>query len=123
MERVTGEVNSFMTAERGEACQPMSVEQVALGFIEVANEAMCRPIRALTQVGRWVEDDGDDELMMMTTTLLQAKGYDTSQHVLACFGGAGGQHACAIEQSLGMKSVFIHRWIKTVFFSIYGKEM
>ena len=26
-----------------------SVEQVALGFIRVANEAMCRPIRALTQ--------------------------------------------------------------------------
>ena len=28
----------------------MSVEEVAMGFIRVANEAMCRPIRALTQV-------------------------------------------------------------------------
>lgn len=27
-----------------------SVEDVAMGFIRVANEAMCRPIRALTQV-------------------------------------------------------------------------
>ena len=27
----------------------MSVEEVALGFIDVANETMCRPIRALTQ--------------------------------------------------------------------------
>ena len=27
-----------------------SVEEVAMGFIKVANEAMCRPIRALTQV-------------------------------------------------------------------------
>ena len=26
-----------------------SVEEVALGFVAVANEAMCRPIRALTQ--------------------------------------------------------------------------
>lgn len=28
----------------------MSVEDVAMGFVRVANEAMCRPIRALTQV-------------------------------------------------------------------------
>lgn len=28
----------------------MSDEQIAYGFIKVANEAMCRPIRALTQV-------------------------------------------------------------------------
>jgi len=28
----------------------MTVEDVALGFVQVANEAMCRPIRALTQV-------------------------------------------------------------------------
>jgi hypothetical protein len=28
----------------------MSVEEVALGFVQVANEAMCRPIRNLTEV-------------------------------------------------------------------------
>ena len=28
----------------------MTEEEVAMGFIRVANEAMCRPIRALTQV-------------------------------------------------------------------------
>ena len=65
----------------------MSIEAVALGFIVVANESMCRPIRALTQ----------------------AKGHDTSRHMLACFGGAGGQHACAIARSLGMGKVFIHK--------------
>ena len=59
-----------------------------MGFITVANETMCRPIRALTE----------------------ARGHDTSRHVLACFGGAGGQHACSIARSLGMSSVFIHRW-------------
>lgn len=40
----------------------------------------------------------------------QGKGYDTSLHSLACFGGAGGQHACAIARSLGMGTVFIHRY-------------
>ena len=65
-----------------------TVEDVALGFIDVANEAMCRPIRSLTE----------------------ARGFDASQHVLACFGGAGGQHACAIARQLGMKTVFVHRY-------------
>ena len=80
-EKVTAEVNrSTGTAK--------SAEEVAFGFITVANEAMCRPIRSLTE----------------------AKGFSTSDHVLSCFGGAGGQHACAIARSLGMESVFVHRY-------------
>ena len=51
-------------------------------------QAMCRPIRELTQM----------------------KGFDCGSHVLACFGGAGGQHACAIARSLGMQTVFCHRY-------------
>jgi hypothetical protein len=31
------------------------------------------------------------------------KGYETSKHTLACFGGAGPQHACAIARTLGMR--------------------
>lgn len=65
-----------------------TVDEIAYGFLRVGNEAMCRPIRALTQM----------------------RGYDVAKHVLACFGGAGGQHACAIAKSLGMRTVFIHRY-------------
>lgn len=65
-----------------------SVEDVAMGFVKVANEAMCRPIRALTQM----------------------RGFDVSKHTLACFGGAGGQHACAIARNLGMKKIFVHKY-------------
>ena len=64
-----------------------SVEEVAEGFIQVANEAMCRPIRNLTQ----------------------ARGYDCRNHVLSVFGGAGGQHACAIASSLSMTTVSLHK--------------
>ena len=42
--------------------------------------------------------------------LTQGKGYDTRDHILACFGGAGGQHACSIARSLGMKKVYIHKY-------------
>lgn len=30
--------------------------------------------------------------------------------MLACFGGAGGQHACAIARALGMSTIFVHRY-------------
>jgi 5-oxoprolinase (ATP-hydrolysing) len=97
-EQLTREVNDFNKSQ-GDCYQPLTVEQVAMGFIKVANEAMCRPIRALTQ----------------------ARGHDTSRHVLACFGGAGGQHACAIARALGMKTVFIHKYAGIL--SAYGMAL
>jgi len=93
-DQLTRQVNSS-----GQQELAMSREEVAMGFLRVANEAMCRPIRALTQ----------------------AKGHDTSRHVLACFGGAGGQHACAIARSLGMKVVLIHRYSGIL--SAYGMAL
>lgn len=97
---LTSKINSFLENQSNKShSKHMSVEEVAMGFINVANEAMCRPIRALTQ----------------------GKGYDTSQHILACFGGAGGQHACSIARSLGMSSVFIHRYAGIL--SAYGMAL
>jgi 5-oxoprolinase (ATP-hydrolysing) len=64
----------------------LSLEEIALGFIKVANETMMRPMR---------------EISVM-------RGYDIKNHILACFGGAGAQHACAIAKELGIKKVFIH---------------
>ncbi|KAJ1971158.1 hypothetical protein H4R35_005432 [Dimargaris xerosporica] len=81
------------------ALPDLSVDEVAHGFIKVANETMCRPIRALTE----------------------AKGYDASQHILTCFGGAGGQHACAIAQTLGIQKVLIHRFSSIL--SAYGLHL
>ena len=37
------------------------------------------------------------------------RGYDLRGYVLACFGGAGGQHACRVAQALGIERVMIHR--------------
>ena len=65
-----------------------SPEELAYGFLQVANEAMCRPIRNLTQM----------------------KGFDITTHILACFGGAGPQHACSMAKALGMSQVFVHRY-------------
>jgi 5-oxoprolinase (ATP-hydrolysing) len=37
-----------------------------------------------------------------------ARGHDVTEYTLACFGGAAGQHACAVADALGMRRVFIH---------------
>ena len=36
------------------------------------------------------------------------RGYDITRYVLNVFGGAGGQHACAVADALGMTRVLIH---------------
>ncbi|VDK19287.1 unnamed protein product [Anisakis simplex] len=96
MQKVTDEANDFYRNHANVSRPEMTVAETALGFIDVANETMCRAIRSITQ----------------------SKGHDTSQHVLACFGGAGGQHACAIAKSLGIESVFVHRYSGVL--SAYG---
>ncbi len=41
-------------------------------------------------------------------TISVARGHDATRAVLACFGGAGGQHACLVAEALGMTRVVIH---------------
>lgn len=59
-----------------------TAQEVAFGFVKVANESMARAIRAITE----------------------ARGHDTASHNLSCFGGAGGQHAAEIAQMLRIKT-------------------
>ncbi|ORX77294.1 hypothetical protein BCR32DRAFT_223520 [Anaeromyces robustus] len=92
---LTEEVNNFIK-QNTPNIPSKTIDEVAYGFLKVANEAMCRPIREMTQ----------------------SKGYNTSQHVLACFGGAGSQHACAIAKNLGIKKVWIHKYASVL--SAYG---
>lgn len=97
-EELQKEINRHLI-ESGERDQPLTIDEIAMGFIRVANESMCRPIRALTQ----------------------ARGLDTSRHALACFGGAGGQHACSIARELGMSKVLVHKYAGIL--SAYGMAL
>ncbi|NER21046.1 MAG: hydantoinase/oxoprolinase family protein [Symploca sp. SIO1C2] len=71
-------------------------EQVAAGFIAIAVENMANAIKKIS---------------------LQ-RGYDVTQYVLCCFGGAGGQVACLIADTLGMKTIFLHPYAGVL--SAYG---
>ncbi|HUI99033.1 MAG TPA: hydantoinase B/oxoprolinase family protein [Usitatibacter sp.] len=46
------------------------------------------------------------------------RGHDVTEYTLACFGGAGGQHACLVADELGMKRVYIHPFAGVL--SAYG---
>jgi 5-oxoprolinase (ATP-hydrolysing) len=82
-EVLSAEINADLT--RDGTTVPLTVEEIASGFLEIANEAMCRPIRNITE----------------------AKGYRCAEHVLNVFGGAGGQHGCSIARQLGMSRVYV----------------
>lgn len=95
--KLFNELTQKINAERKEKGQPeYAPEEVALGFLKVADESMARPIRNLTQ----------------------ARGFETASHHLACFGGAGGQHACSVAASLGISRIIIHKYSSVL--SAYG---
>ncbi|KAK1709985.1 Hydantoinase B/oxoprolinase-domain-containing protein [Colletotrichum acutatum] len=76
--------------------QTLQPHDVALGFLDVANETMARPIRNATE----------------------ARGFAPETHNLVSFGGAGGQHACEIADKLGIRRIFIHKFSSLL--SAYG---
>ena len=73
-----------------------SPEIVAEGFLRIAVENMANAIKKISV----------------------QRGYDVTEYTLNCFGGAGGQHACLVADSLGMQQVFLHPFAGVL--SAYG---
>src|SRR6185369_5310991 len=59
---------------------------VAEGFFEIANHNMAEALRQVSV----------------------ARGFDVRDHALVVFGGAGGQHACALARLLGLAQIVFH---------------
>lgn len=62
-----------------------SLTDIAQGFFDIATHRMAQAIGRISV----------------------SRGYDVRTHSLVCFGGAAGQHACAIARQLGMSRVLI----------------
>lgn len=62
------------------------LEEIANGFLSIAVDNMANAIRKISV----------------------ARGHDVTLYALACFGGAGGQHACKVADQLGMETVLVH---------------
>ncbi|MEZ5844376.1 MAG: hydantoinase B/oxoprolinase family protein [Hyphomicrobiaceae bacterium] len=71
-------------------------EEVAQGFLRVAVENMANAIKKISV----------------------QRGYDVTRYTLNSFGGAGGQHACAVADALGMTRVLLHPYAGVL--SAYG---
>ena len=71
-------------------------QEVADGYLKIAVENMANAIKQISV----------------------QRGYDVTNYTLNCFGGAGGQHACLVADSLGMTRVFIHPFAGVL--SAYG---
>jgi 5-oxoprolinase (ATP-hydrolysing) len=63
-----------------------SLAEIAEGFLDIAVDNMAAAIRKISI----------------------ARGHDVTRYTLACFGGAGGQHACRVADALGMERILIH---------------
>ena len=63
-----------------------SLAEIAEGFLAIAVDNMAAAIRKISI----------------------ARGHDVTRYTLACFGGAGGQHACRVADALGMERILVH---------------
>jgi 5-oxoprolinase (ATP-hydrolysing) len=82
-----------IAAATGERRTP---QEVAEGFLRIAVANMANAIKQVSV----------------------QKGHDATRFALACFGGAGGQHACLVADELGMETVVIHPFAGVL--SAYG---
>jgi len=84
---VVAEKFAALAAEvEAESGRLMRGEELAEGFVRIAVANMAQAIRQISV----------------------ARGHDVTRHALACFGGAGGQHACLVADALGIETVLIH---------------
>ena len=72
-----------VAAQSGQAILPATLAE---GFIQIAAGNMAHAIRKVSI----------------------ARGHDVTKAALACFGGAGGQHACLVADALGIETVLVH---------------
>ena len=89
--------------------QPLDDEIVRRSFTDLGVD-----IRARTGDDRSPEQVAEGFLRIAVTNMANAvkkisvqKGHDVTGYVLTTFGGAGGQHACAVADALGIRTVLV----------------
>jgi 5-oxoprolinase (ATP-hydrolysing) len=83
---VVAQLNALATEVRYTTGREVSPEQTAEGFLHIAVASMANAIKLISV----------------------QRGHDVTRYTLACFGGAGGQHACLVADELGIGRVYIH---------------
>ncbi|WP_287460555.1 hydantoinase B/oxoprolinase family protein [Sphingomonas sp.] len=100
--------------------QPLDRDTVAARFADLAAE-----IAKATGRAQEPRDVAEGFLTVAVANMAGAikrvaleRGEDVTRFALQCFGGAGGQHACKVAETLGMRTVLIHPFAGVL--SAYG---
>ncbi len=78
-------LQEVLAALQDQSRQAAATPAILEGFLQIANERMADAMRRISI----------------------RRGYDPGEYVLVAFGGAGGQHACAVADLLGVKTIII----------------
>jgi 5-oxoprolinase (ATP-hydrolysing) len=89
--------------------QPLDAEVVRRRFAGLAREiaAQTRDDRTPEQVAEGYRQIAVANMANAVKRITVQKGRDSADYALTTFGGAGGQHACAVADSLGIRTVLI----------------
>lgn len=89
--------------------EPIDVEVVAEAFAELAAEieAATGDDRSPEEVARGFLDIAVQNMANAVKHISVHQGHDVTEYALTSFGGAGGQHACAVADALGMDTVIV----------------
>ena len=76
-------------------------------FLQLAGQLKLREAgsRELNRLLAGLLEIADENMTDAIRKISTAEGYDPSQYALVAFGGAGGQHACAIAENLGIETI------------------
>jgi 5-oxoprolinase (ATP-hydrolysing) len=78
-------LDALRASIREQTGEEVEREALLTGLLEIANERMADAIRGISL----------------------RRGYDPGEYALVAFGGAGGQHACAVAERLGVRTVLV----------------
>ena len=90
--------------------QPLDRARVVEQFTTLVGEIAASGAAAPTPAGlaeRFLRIAVEHMAQAIKTISVQ-RGHDVAGYALVCFGGAGGQHACAVADALNMREVVLH---------------
>jgi 5-oxoprolinase (ATP-hydrolysing) len=89
---------------------PLDHDAVAQKFAVLCTDVEAKTGRALTP-----EDAAEGFLTIANLNMAEAikkisiqRGYEPTRYALVAFGGAGGQHACAVADAVGVETILLH---------------
>ncbi len=93
-----------------DGCQDLDIEATRAGFAQLAQEVEAEggPSMSAEQVAEGFLRVTIDQMAAAIEKVSVQRGENPAEFALCSFGGAGGQHACAVADALGMETVLLH---------------